>query len=281
MLTAALLLSAATPTRSLSVSCDAEGCPRGQSQHCCGLKQLIDLERRMQEEGGADPTELRIAEQVSGDPTELRGAAEVRWLGDVDVHVARYREDTSWSDWLQKHGARVVVRPAEGIDEHISYAKRLLQARDEGESGRQVLVLLHGNAPSDWHSPGNLKDILNALNASKLEHELGGYGSLASGKDDLWVRLLKERWHLPEEHGFDQVAGYCCSQFAVHRSAVIAYPRSFYTSLLRRLSSKQAWDHTSYKTMGRTMDYIWHVMFTGKVVEPMYNASSFTSNLTL
>ena len=95
-------------------------------------------------------------------------------------------------------------------------------------------------------------------------------------KDDFWVKTLKSRWHLPPKGSFTDFGGYCCSQFVVTREAIHQYPKRFYESLLKRLSNTQPWDHASRKTLGRTMDFLWHTIFTGERIEPRYSPSAFT-----
>merc|ERR1740129_2072394 len=97
-------------------------------------------------------------------------------------------------------------------------------------------------------------------------------------RDDDWVKLMRARWHI-EDGAFDHHwASYCCSQFAVHRDAVRAYPRRFYESLLERVRSEPPVSHYSGKLYARDFEYLWHVIFTGKpVVEHQYTANDFTS----
>jgi hypothetical protein len=243
-----------------------------------------------------------------------------RSIDFLDVHVARYKENTSWSDSLTTLGANVTVWTAEGLDEEISYLKDSVASYN---TSRAAKVFLHGKAPTDWHSTRDILGVISRIDLSKLK-ERGGYASLASGKvrapgrcqlagrlpagfekdavfeggskyhafdyqwrliryrldchwkDDLWVKMLKSRWHLPSENSFSEIGGYCCSQFVVTRDAIHQYPISFYESLLKRMSSKQPWRHSSHKTLGRTMDYLWHFIFTGVMVEPRYSPTAFT-----
>jgi hypothetical protein len=254
---------------------------------------------------------------------------ENRSIDFLDVHVARYNENTSWSDSLKTLGANVTVWTAEGLDEEISYLKDFVTSYN---TSRAAKVFLHGKAPTDYHSTRGILGVISRIDLSKLK-ERGGYASLASGKvrepgrcplagrlpagfekdaecygaskdqncrrhcgsespnyqwrllryrmdchwkDDLWVKMLKSRWHLPSENSLSEIGGYCCSQFVVTRDAIHQYPISFYESLLKRMSSKQPWSHLSHKTLGRTMDYLWHFIFTGVMVEPRYSPTAFT-----
>ena len=96
-------------------------------------------------------------------------------------------------------------------------------------------------------------------------------------KEDMWVKMLKSRWKLPTEGSFTELGGYCCSQFVVTRDAIHQYPISFYESLLKRLSSKQPWNHhRDTEVLGRTMEYMWHIIFTGSRIEPRYSPTAFT-----
>ena len=228
-----------------------------------------------------------------------------RSIDFLDVHIAQYGENESivanWSDSLKKLGARVEVWPAEGLDEEISYLKDLVASYN---TSRAAKVFLHGNAPIDWHSNQGLLGLIINIDLRKLE-KMGGYASLNHGlyhqvysgtnstkqetqwqllryrmdchwKDDLWVKMLKSRWNLPSEGGFTKFGGYCCSQFVVTRDAIHQYPISFYKSLLNRMSSKQPWLHKDLETLGRTMDYVWHIIFTGSRIESRYSPTAFT-----
>mmetsp|Transcript_25908 Transcript_25908/g.59008 ORF Transcript_25908/g.59008 Transcript_25908/m.59008 type:complete len:141 (+) Transcript_25908:3-425(+) len=134
----------------------------------------------------------------------------------MSVTVARYRENTGWTEALQERGATMSVRPTEGNSELISFLRGLLDGYD---SERNVSVFLHGSGPTDWHSPSNLLKIVQSIDEKKLLR-LGGYASLNLGhysddesalrgqsalfnyrmdclwKDDEWVRLLRKRWHI-------------------------------------------------------------------------------------
>jgi len=218
-------------------------------------------------------------------------------LPNTTVVLARYKENTQWTDSLAALGMNVTVRPAEGLDEIIAYAKYWVE---DYEDMPLVSVFLHGNAPQDWHSPRNILDIVERINATKLL-QLGGYASLNLGtylgssealggqsdlfmkrmdcdwKEDLWVRLLKQRLQLEEEGSFAQWGAYCCAQFAVHRDAVRRFPKEFYVSLLQRLEQPQPWSHQSWQVIGRDMEYLWHVIFAETpVMEPSYGEGDFT-----
>ena len=122
------------------------------------------------------------------------------------------------------------------------------------------------------------RKVYSGTNSTKQETQwqLLRYRMDCHWKDDLWVKMLKSRWQLPTENSFSEIGGYCCSQFVVTRDAIHQYPISFYESLLKRMSSKQPWRHLSHKTLGRTMDYLWHFIFTGVMVEPRYSPAAFT-----
>ena len=269
-------------------------------------RQEYKARKRRQEKGDSSPEESKPWGNRSIDSKNQLDVAHP--LDFLDVHIARYEEDTRWSDRLKKLGARVEVWPAEGLDEEISYLKDLVASYN---TTRAAKVFLHGTAPTDWHSTQDILGVISKIDLSKLK-KMGGYASLNSGiatghgpnmhmlykctnhtqfesqwqllryrmdchwKDDLWVKMLKSRWNLPSEGGFTKFGGYCCSQFVVTRDAIHQYPISFYKSLLNRLSSKQPWLHTSTKTLGRTMDYMWHIIYTGSMIEPQYSPTAFT-----
>jgi len=81
-----------------------------------------------------------------------------------------------------------------------------------------------------------------------------------------------------KKSAFQHYAGYCCSQFAVHREAVRAYPKSFYQSLLKRALTRPFFSHDDYRSIGRDFEYLWHVIFTGTPInEHEYTSLDFTS----
>ena len=279
-----------------------EGKKRGQE----GKKRRWKEGKNIRQEKEGKKKAIRLPKNRN--PGGNRSIDSKNQLDFLDVHIARYDDDTSWSDRLKKLGARVEVWPAEGLDEEISYLKDLVASYN---TTRAAKVFLHGTAPTDWHSTQDILGVISKIDLSKLK-KMGGYASLNSGiamghgpnmhmlykctnhtqfesqwqllryrmdchwKDDLWVKMLKSRWNLPSEGGFTKFGGYCCSQFVVTRDAIHQYPISFYKSLLNRLSSKQPWLHTSTKTLGRTMDYIWHIIYTGSMIEPKYSPTAFT-----
>mmetsp|Transcript_29801 Transcript_29801/g.67516 ORF Transcript_29801/g.67516 Transcript_29801/m.67516 type:complete len:194 (-) Transcript_29801:355-936(-) len=95
-------------------------------------------------------------------------------LKDTTVTVARFSEDTRWADELRELGANVTVRQTEGNSEVASFIRGLVDSYD---SERKVSVCLHGGSPADWHSPTDILDIIESIDAEKLLG-LGGYASL-------------------------------------------------------------------------------------------------------
>ena len=102
--------------------------------------------------------------QVVRSPDESKHRVN-RNIDFLDVHVARYQEDTNWSGWLKTLGANVTVWPAEGLDEEISYLKDFVASYD---TSRAAKVFLHGSAPKDWHSPRDILGVISKIDLSKL-----------------------------------------------------------------------------------------------------------------
>jgi len=262
----------------------------GMSEHCRTLRAQVEA---------SGPPNVHLSQSDAADTGEFSNLIEAI-LGDMEVTVAFYHVDTSWSQDLAQRGAQVVVQStASGLDETLAYAQRLVDMYDDP---KKLSVFLHGSSPSDWHSHKDILDTIARIDADKLL-AMGGYASLnlkmysgpegALGgqsealqyrvdclwRDKPWVKMMRERWAI-QDGDFHDWAGYCCGQFALHRDTLRSYPKEFYNSLLETMQTPQPrTKHSHWSVIGRSMEYLWHVMFNGKPIrERHYDADNFTSS---
>lgn len=260
-----------------------------ENDYCVKLKNEI-------EEAGLTDDQIGLSHE--GSKYNSKYKVTTLKTTNVDIVVAHFKEDTSWTDQFATFpNATLDIRFAEGCDELIAFVRHIAENYD---NLKEVTVFLHGGAPTDWHSQKNIESLVTRIDPEKLKSDLHGYASLnvpyfaatsalpgqwplmsyrmdCLWQDTFWVKSVKARWNIPAAGALNAIEGYCCSQFALHRDAVRAYPKVFWKSLLETvIQDGESCSHASAALKSRNFEYLWHVMFTGQIVEPRYNTHDFT-----
>jgi hypothetical protein len=71
---------------------------------------------------------------------------------------------------------------------------------------------------------------------------------------ELWRDVLQKELGALPENGIEAP---CCASFVVKREAILAHPKTFYSSIIDYIVGSQYSDQLT----GRTLEYTWHMIF--------------------
>merc|ERR1719195_895135 len=122
---------------------------------------------------------------------------------------------------------------------------------------KTLLVFLHGSSPNDWHSPSDVLDMIARIDADKLL-AMGGYASVVN----------------PKYYSGPDAAMQGQSEALQYRVDCLWRDKPW-VKMMRERWAIQDGDFHDWSVIGRSMEYLWHVMFNGKPIrERHYDADS-------
>ena len=187
----------------------------------------------------------------------------------VIVVIAHYNEDLQWLSKLKypytvisKNGCPKETPPNKGF-EASSYLQYIINNYD---NLCEYTIFLHGHQTS-WHHQGNNSDIINSLvfnqdyqNINKYVYTLKKFPeSLAKAK-----QLLPEIFKILDiQIDINSIVFRCSAQFYVKKENIHRYPKEKYQELYDWIMNTKEVNYWS----SRMFEYIWHIIFTGKIIE--------------
>lgn len=201
------------------------------------------------------------------------------------VVIAHYNENIDWVNSIDRNKFNIEI-----------YSKTLKEYNyidqnrgNEASSYLQYIIDNYENLPEHnffvhGHNNSYHQDITNDdfLNKVKLPSR---YSYFNINRRDYYIKSLKQEysiqymhlktyWPLNEIEVPDDLSFYSCAQFYVHRDFIYSHSRGLYKKMFdwlmtTDLDNKLRVPQNYYST--RLFEYMWHVIFTGKCIEPIHS----------